>query len=104
MNRNGTLSGVEIYVAQGNTSVPGDWVNGNAPYIGYGGISGLNNNGLDLFRSDNITRYITFGQHPNIQSGYLYVKVGIQVNLDGNADIDLGALVSSVKESIDEWS
>ena len=104
MNRNGTLSGVEIYVAQGNTSVPGDWVNGNAPYIGYGGTSGLDNNGLDLFRSDNITRYITFGQHPDIQSGYLYVKVGIQVNLDGNADIDLGALVSSVKESIDEWS
>lgn len=97
-NKNGTLDGVEIYVAQSNTVSSAIWVNGNEPYVGYGKADSIDSKGLDLFKSDDKTRYITFGQRPTIDSGYLYVKVGTSSN------IDLGALVSSIKESINEWS
>lgn len=98
MNKDGTLSGIKIFVAQSDTDTSPTWVNGNIPYPGYGKVEGLNGKGLDLFKSDKSTRFITFGQSPIINSGYLYVKVGTKT------DIDLGALVSSIKESIYEWS
>ena len=97
-NTNGTLDGIKLYVSLSNTESPICWVNGNTPYPGYGSASGLNSPGLDLFKSDNTTRYVTFGQRPELSSGYLYVKVGVTSN------IDLGVLVESIKESIDEWS
>ena len=97
-NTNGTLDGLKLYVSLSNTESPICWVNGNTPYPGYGSASGLNSPGLDLFKSDSTTRYITFGQRPELSSGYLYVKVGVTSN------IDLGVLVDSIKESINEWS
>ena len=97
-NKNGTLEGVKIYVAQSSGDSSAIWVDGNSPYVGYGKADSINSKGLDLFKSDNKTRYITFGQRPNIDPGYLYVKVGT------TSDVDLGALVSSIKESINEWS
>jgi len=97
-NKNGTLEGVKIYVSQSSGASSAIWVDGNSPYVGYGKADSINSKGLDLFKSDNKTRYITFGQRPNIDYGYLYVKVGT------TSDVDLGALVSSIKESINEWS
>ena len=97
-NKNGTLEGVKIYVAQSSGDSSAIWVDGNSPYVGYGKADSISSKGLDLFKSDNKTRYITFGQRPNIDPGYLYVKVGT------TSDVDLGALVSSIKESINEWS
>ena len=95
---NGTLNGIEIYVSQSSTNSSAIWVNGNEPYVGYGKADNVNSNGLDLFKSDEKTRYITFGQRPDIDDGYLYVKVGT------NSSINLGVLVNSIKESINEWS
>lgn len=97
-NKNGTLKGIEIYVSQSSTNSSAIWVNGNEPYVGYGKADSVNSNGLDLFKSDEKTRYITFGQRPDIDDGYLYVKVGT------NSSINLGVLVNSIKESINEWS
>lgn len=97
-NSNGSLNGLQLYVAQSDTNSSAVWVNGNNPYPGYGKADSVSSPGLDLFKSDNKTRYITFGQRPDISVGYLYIKVGVTSN------IDLGDLVESVKESINEWS
>lgn len=97
-NKNGTLNDIKIYVGQSETLVPEVWVNGNVPFDGCSTASGINFSGLDLFRSDNIRRYVTFGQRPNIKSGYIFVKIGISAN----KDINCKTLVNSILESINE--
>ena len=96
--KNGMLEDVQIFVCQSSSDVSSVWVNGNAHYPGYGSANSINSPGLDLFKSNPKTRYITFGQRPDIDVGYLYVKVGVKSN------IDLGVFVESIKESINEWS
>lgn len=100
VDKDGTLKDVQIYISEAaDNEIPLTWIDGNVPYIGYGSASGLENAGLDLFKSTNKTRYITFGQRPyHISEGNLYVRVGVKSN------VDLRILVSSVKESINEWS
>lgn len=98
LNRNGTLQDIKIFVAQADTDTPNVWVNGNEPYIGYGAAKGLNYSGLDLFKSTQSTRYITFGQRPDIKSGYVYVRIGVKESLD------IKSLINSIKESINEWA
>lgn len=98
LNKDGTLKDIKIFIAQSDTDVPAVWVNGNVPYKGYGAAKGLDFSGLDLFKSTQSNRQITFGQRPQIKEGYLFIRVGVKNS------IDLGSLVESVKESIDEWS
>lgn len=97
-NKNGSLRDLKLYASMSDNNYASTWVDGNVPYKGYGSAEGIMSNGLDLFKSTNTVRHITFGQQPNIKSGYLYVKVGVTKN------IDLGLLVESIKESINEWS
>lgn len=98
LNKNGTLQDIKLFVAQSDTDVPSVWVNGNIPYCGYGAAEGLDFAGLDLFKSTQYKRQITFGQRPNIKEGFLFVRIGVK------SSIDLKGLVDSIEESIDEWS
>ena len=97
-NKNGTLNDISIYVGQSSTLVPEVWVNGNVPFDGCSSASGVNFAGLDLFRSTNMRRYITFGQRPNISSGNIFVKIGISPR----KNLDCKRLVESILESLDE--
>lgn len=97
-NKNGTINDISIYVGQSESLTPEVWVNGNIPFDGCSSASGLNFAGLDLFRSNNIRRYITFGQRPSIKSGYIFVKIGI----DANKDLNCKVLVDSILESLNE--
>lgn len=96
--KNGTLENIQIFVSQNESLLPEYWVNGNKPYAGNGSINGINWSGLDLFRSTNTRRYITFGQRPNITTGYIFVKIGITKD----STLNCKALVDSILESINE--
>ena len=96
--KNGTLEDIQIFVSQNDTLLPEYWVNGNSPYIGNGSITGINWPGLDLFRSSNTRRYITFGQRPNVSTGYIFVKIGITRDSTLNCKV----LVDSILESLNE--
>lgn len=96
--KNGTLENIQIFVSQNESLLPEYWVNGNKPYAGNGSINGINWPGLDLFRSTNTRRYITFGQRPNVTTGYIFVKIGITKD----STLNCKALVDSILESINE--
>ena len=97
-NKDGTLNDICIYVGQSETLVPEVWVNGNVPFDGCSSAKGIDFSGLDLFRSDNTRRYVTFGQRPSISSGYIFVKLGIAAK----KTLDCKTLVKSILESLDE--
>ena len=98
LNKDGSLKDIKLFVSQSDTDMPTIWVDGNKPYKGYGTAAGLEFNGLDLFKSTQQFRQITFGQRPQITEGFIYIRVGVKDS------IDIKSLVDSVKESIDEWS
>lgn len=97
-NKNGTLKDVQLLIGQGNRLVPSVWANGNKPFDGCSSAAGVDYAGLDLFRSDNTRRYVTFGQRPSLEHGYIFLKVGIKENVTLNCK----ALVNSILESINE--
>lgn len=97
-NINGTLNNIALYIGQSNDLVPEVWVDGNNPYIGNGTAYGIGWAGLDLFRSTQERRYITFGQRPNIDSGYIFIKIGITEGSTLNCKV----LVDSILESLNE--
>ena len=92
------MNDICIYVGQSETLVPEVWVNGNVPFDGCSSAKGIDFSGLDLFRSDNTRRYVTFGQRPSISSGYIFVKLGIAAK----KTLDCKTLVKSILESLDE--
>lgn len=98
LNENGTLKDIKLFISQSNTDTPDIWVNGNAPYKGYGNAVGFNFNGLDLFKSTQRNRQITFGQRPQIHEGFIFIRIGVKDS------INLKSLVESVEETINEWS
>lgn len=115
VQKNGTLKDVEIYVGQGmyekasNESVPELWIDGNKPYVGYGAASVTDPiasyPGLDLFRSSNFRRWVTFGQNPYMEGGMVFVRIGIG-GYSGNTDnphansLNCEILVNSILESL----
>lgn len=97
-NKDGTINNIKIFVGQSSHLVPEVWANGNIPFDGCSTAKGIDFNGLDLFRSDNVRRYVTFGQRPTVESGYIFVKIGIS----DKTDLDCKVLIDSILESLDE--
>ena len=97
VNKDGTLKGIEIYASVAPSTVLTRWVNCNVPYAGFGHWTNRDIfNGLDLFRSTQERRWVTFGKDPIIDEGYLYIKLLI------SKPVNLRALVKSIEESINE--
>jgi len=97
VNKNGTLKGIEIYASVAPSNVLTRWVNCNVPYAGFGHWSNRETfNGLDLFRSTQERRWVTFGKDPIVDEGYLYIKLLI------SKPVNLRALIKSIEESINE--
>lgn len=96
-NKNGTLKGIDIYASVAPSNALTRWVNCNEPYAGFGHWSNRETfNGLDLFRSTQERRWVTFGKDPVIDEGYLYIKLLI------SKPVNLRALIKSIEESINE--
>lgn len=97
VNKNGTLVGIDIYASIAPSSSITRWVDCNTPYAGYGYWNSKDTfNGLDLFKSSDERRYVTFGKEPTVETGYLYLKLII------TKAVNLKVLVESIKESLDE--
>lgn len=97
-NIDGTLNNIKIYIGQSKDLVPEVWVDGNSPYIGNGSAYGIGWAGLDLFRSTQERRYVTFGQLPAINGGYIFIKIGITED----STLNCKTLVDSILESLNE--
>lgn len=97
VNKNGTLDAIDIYASIAPSTAISRWVNCNVPYAGYGHWESTSIfNGLDLFRSSDKRRYVTFGKDPTVETGYLYIKLII------TKPINLKTLVESIEESLNE--
>lgn len=98
LDKYGKLKDIAIYLGQSNTMVPQVWVDGNKPYIGNGNATNQSIGwaGLDLFRSTQKRRYITFGQGPTLDGGNIFLRIGITADVKLNCDV----LIKSVLESL----
>ena len=97
VNRNGSLKDIEIYASIASSTALSRWVNCNEPYAGYGQWSNREIfNGLDLFRSTQERRWVTFGKDPVVDEGYLYIKLLI------TKPVNLEVFINSIEESINE--
>lgn len=97
LKKDGTLQSIDIYASISTYGVISSWINCNSPYQGYGHWDSNNFfNGLDLFRSSNIRRYVTLGKDPIVNGEYLYIKLII------SKPLNLSKFILSVEESLNE--
>lgn len=97
LKKDGTLQSIDIYASISTYGVISSWINCNSPYQGYGHWDSNNFfNGLDLFRSSNIRRYVTLGKDPIVNGEYLYIKLII------SKPVNLSKFILSVEESLNE--
>lgn len=98
-NKDGSLKGIDIYAAVSSIGSSKNWVDCNKAYPGYGSWDGSSMfNGQDLFRSDKVRHYVTFGRNSTLKSGDLYLVMGV------TSSVDLKVLITSIEESLNERS
>lgn len=97
-DKNGCLKGIELYVGLSDSMDVNRWVNGNKPYKGYGSWSSSSIHlGLDLTKSSDIRRWITFGEGLSVRGSKLFLRV-----VSYGKSIDAKRMISSLKECLNE--
>lgn len=97
-DKNGCLKGIGLYVGLSDSMDVNRWTDGNKPYKGYGGWSSSSiHSGLDLAKSNDIRKWITFGESPSIKGNKLFLRV-----VSYGKSIDAKRMISSLKECLNE--
>lgn len=97
-DRNESLLGFGLYIGLSDTMEVDRWVDGNSPYKGYGSWKSAGVfRGLDLSKSDNVRRYVTFGNDPSIKGKKLFVRF-----VSSGRKIYLKKAISSIEECLNE--
>ena len=96
----GKLQGIIICACLTNSVQPNYWVNTLNNFDGISNFESDNFGALDLARSTEKRKYITFGRRPLLHSGTLFVKFLLENNVTLNIEKAVNSIVESIKESL----